>query len=989
MREGVSLNADAITSGNGGKIIIWADGYTDYGGSLSARGGRLGGDGGFAEVSGHRMLGFHGSVDTRAPLGKIGTLLLDPDSVTINGSASTNLGYFDGGNPNTYTPASSPTIINDSDLEGLLNATDVTITTGSFSGDISVLTNLTWTTNLLTLTTTSGNVNLSSVLNGGSLSVTANSGSIFIDTPTITTTGSQRYFSDINLLQTATLTTTDASTIIFLGGNVTSAGDNLLLTGTGGGVNFSIDSNSLNLGGGQIIVTGTTGDTLSLRTGNSTQDWDLTGADAGTALSNDIAFSNIANLHGYNNNDYFTIEVGSSLSGELNGGSDGTDTLDLSPSTNNFNLILSALGSEHGYAGSESGLFAISDFENINAVIGTGEASSKMFASDIPNVWVITGANSGTLNGASSLTFSAIPNLVGGTDNDSFSFVTGASIPGTIDGGTSGTNTIDVSNFSTPETLSIATGSSGSDTLGLYTSFANISDYIGTTSGVNVLQGLASGSNLVNITGADSGTSFASGSINFTHFGSYVGGSDDDTIDIFPGASLSGSLDAGAGGFLNYIVNENDNVTFTITGPGSGTMTSVAGGFSNANGLFLGGAGDNYFILAGGTVGKVLSGTSTGTTTLIADNVDNTWNITGGDIGTVTGVGLQFQLVSNIKGGTGNDFFSIDLGGSISGSIDGGSAGTDTLYYNVTAVGAQILTINGTGSSKGLAGTTDLLSSFDNIDSIIGWGGGSPNIITGPNIATTWTLTNPSEGVITSAGQSLSFTNFGILNAGSANDTFVFNDGVDFGGTDTIDGGGGTNTLNYSAYTTPISLIMTSESAGTTENDSASVITTFTNINDGVGSSNSSLQFPNKSNTVTINSDGSGFFNDPFNFSGYRQFISVSGTDRVLLPSNTVYLGSNQVSINGVTYNFSNITITAPASSITTTDNSIKPLVIVATTTNNSSNQQTLAILFLENLNISLSLTDSSILGIIQDEINLDLSQKESLTASTYCSRVQ
>ena len=37
--------------GDGGKIILWSDEKTGFYGSLSAQGGPLGGDGGFAEVS--------------------------------------------------------------------------------------------------------------------------------------------------------------------------------------------------------------------------------------------------------------------------------------------------------------------------------------------------------------------------------------------------------------------------------------------------------------------------------------------------------------------------------------------------------------------------------------------------------------------------------------------------------------------------------------------------------------------------------------------------------------------------------------------------------------------------------------------------------------------------------------------------------------------------------------------------------------------------
>jgi filamentous hemagglutinin family protein len=82
-----SINADAVTSGNGGKVAVWSDGRTDFAGSITARGGALGGDGGQVETSGHD-LNVPGSaiVSTLAPLGKSGNWLLDPHTIFITTS---------------------------------------------------------------------------------------------------------------------------------------------------------------------------------------------------------------------------------------------------------------------------------------------------------------------------------------------------------------------------------------------------------------------------------------------------------------------------------------------------------------------------------------------------------------------------------------------------------------------------------------------------------------------------------------------------------------------------------------------------------------------------------------------------------------------------------------------------------------------------------------------------------------------------------------
>src|SRR3954462_1744382 len=54
--SGASINADATQQGDGGKVVVWADGDTRYYGSISARGGANGGNGGNVEVSGKHNL---------------------------------------------------------------------------------------------------------------------------------------------------------------------------------------------------------------------------------------------------------------------------------------------------------------------------------------------------------------------------------------------------------------------------------------------------------------------------------------------------------------------------------------------------------------------------------------------------------------------------------------------------------------------------------------------------------------------------------------------------------------------------------------------------------------------------------------------------------------------------------------------------------------------------------------------------------------------
>ena len=69
--EHVVIDADALTLGDGGTVIVWADEVTRFYGSITARGGAQAGDGGFIETSGKQYLDFNGAVDASATNGDI------------------------------------------------------------------------------------------------------------------------------------------------------------------------------------------------------------------------------------------------------------------------------------------------------------------------------------------------------------------------------------------------------------------------------------------------------------------------------------------------------------------------------------------------------------------------------------------------------------------------------------------------------------------------------------------------------------------------------------------------------------------------------------------------------------------------------------------------------------------------------------------------------------------------------------------------------
>jgi filamentous hemagglutinin family protein len=139
------LRVNAIDRGNAGEAVIWSDGTTQYAGSIEAKGGVKGGNGGSVEVSGRKQLGFTGSVDVSAAQGNMGSLLLDPDEIRIvNGNTGANGAISETalealtGNV-TLEATNKITIENLNDNELTLSASSFTLKTTGSNGSIQTL----------------------------------------------------------------------------------------------------------------------------------------------------------------------------------------------------------------------------------------------------------------------------------------------------------------------------------------------------------------------------------------------------------------------------------------------------------------------------------------------------------------------------------------------------------------------------------------------------------------------------------------------------------------------------------------------------------------------------------------------------------------------------------------------------------------------------------------------------------------------------------
>jgi filamentous hemagglutinin family protein len=77
INEDTVINVSAINNGQGGKIIIWSDGKTDFTGKLTATGGENQGNGGLIAFYGNQIINNQGNIDTSAKNGELGKIIFN------------------------------------------------------------------------------------------------------------------------------------------------------------------------------------------------------------------------------------------------------------------------------------------------------------------------------------------------------------------------------------------------------------------------------------------------------------------------------------------------------------------------------------------------------------------------------------------------------------------------------------------------------------------------------------------------------------------------------------------------------------------------------------------------------------------------------------------------------------------------------------------------------------------------------------------------
>ncbi|MDH5179144.1 MAG: hypothetical protein OEY07_05720 [Gammaproteobacteria bacterium] len=709
--------------------------------------------------------------------------------------------------------------------------------------------------------------------------------------------------------------------------------------------------------------------------------WNMTGTNTGTISgittqyipspataavsdgSDRVTFSGVENLTGNQNSDYFKMNLGSDITGNIVGG-DGAgdpDVFDVSTWGPNPIPVGNMAGIEELFGGGGGDFYAggsglitwiingdgsgtvnginFSGFTNLfgsddpagddlfilqagGFVTGTidGRGGNNTVEAgitggdswDVSNTWNITGAGTGSVvkdgDPASLTDFVNIQNLTGGEGNDRFNFQLNGVIAGTVDGGGTGTNIIDMSAVNAVTALHVRMGV---DADPLTMDVLNVGQIRGNGNASSTLYGDATTASTFNVKqildinatltdGADDGE--IAGVVTFENFANLTGGAQSDSFTIETSGTLSGAIDGVGAGNTLTVQNAGTN-SWVINDANIGTVTKLGSGFSNVENLVGGAGSDDFLVTGSGSIGSI-NGVGNGNSLNMNIAGALIWTINSADGGNNDLV-AGFSGIQTLTGSTGNDTFGIsaDYTGTINGNSGGdtfnitssvsgilnGDAGTDT--YNINDIGLVVNNINGgtevdtlnlaneanyvvidaanggrvynTGvvvnqipanQRSGFAGVENINGNA-NIDNFRITGVGSINNITGGNGSNSlnmdiaavlnWSISSANGG---SNDRVSSFTGIQTLTGSTGNDTF----GISADYTGTINGNSGGDTFNI---TSSVSGILNGD-AGTDTYNINDIGLVVNNINGGTEVD--TLNLANEANYVVIDAANGG-----------------------------------------------------------------------------------------------------------------------------------
>jgi Ca2+-binding RTX toxin-like protein len=372
----------------------------------------------------------------------------------------------------------------------------------------------------------------------------------------------------------------------------------------------------------------------------------------------------------------------------------------------------------------------------------------------------------------------------------------------------------------------ILEGNDGDDTL--FASVGDGNDTLAGGAGIDTYNLAATGAAAaVNLT-TNTSTSGETGSDALQTIENVVGSQGGDTITDGAGANV---LTGGAG--ADTFVMSGDGARDTVNGAGGSNTISYA---TNTTGINV--------TLNEATAVQVLGTGTAGTTTDLISNIDNVVGGSGND--TITGDGSANTLTGNGGADT--------LNGAAGADVLNGGAGADTLTG-----GTGVDVVDG-----GAGNDTLLASASDGSDTLIGGEGTDLYNLSGTSAAATVNLTTNTstsaqtgsdtlqgiENVTGSSGGDTITDGAGsnVLTGGAGADTFVM---TSDNARDTINGLGGSNTVDYSSATTNLNVTLTNGAVVGGSGTTAATSDVISNINNlTAGSGSDTITGNNNGNTI-------------------------------------------------------------------------------------------------------------------------------------------
>jgi filamentous hemagglutinin family protein len=736
LSAGSELRADATLRGHGGTIAVNSTTRTEALGTLSARGGPVGGNGGFIEVSGKHSLTLAGDVRLDAPAGAGGTLLIDPTTINI----------VDAGDADGSVGAGTISFADDPNGNGIINISAAELNTFTAGVNVLLQADSGINVNFAVDRTTAGNISLQT-LGTGTIAVnesfSVRGGSIGFETGTLT----------ISAPIGASVGITMNATVISQTGIITTP----VLTATGG---------SIGLGGANVVdsFSGTASGALTF---NSLNDLVVAGA-SGSVVALSAASLNLAGAVGGSTSVGLTATAGGITQ------TAAVTTPVLTATATGGSIALGGANVVDSFGGTAGGTLALNSVHELT-VTGVSGTAVALSAGSLN----LTGAVGGSTSVGLTATAGGITQTAAVTTPVLTATATGGSIAlggaNGVDsfGGTAGgalalnsTNDLTVSGASgtvvalSAGSLNLTGGVDGSTSVGLTATAGGIMQTAAITT--PVLTAAATGGSIA-LAGANVVQSFggtASGALAFTSTNDLTVSVAGGTAVTLSAASLNltgavgGStgvgLTATAGGITQTVAITTPVLTATATGGsialgGANVVDSfggTAGGalaLNSTNDLTVSGASGTVVALSadslnltgtvGGSTSAGLTATAGGITqtaavttpVLTATATDGSIALSSANVvdsfGGTAGGALALNSTSDlVVGGVSGTVValragSLNLTGAVGGSTSVGLTATNGGIAQTAAVTTPVLTATATGGSIALGGA-NMVDSF-------------------------------------------------------------------------------------------------------------------------------------------------------------------------------------------------------------------------------------------------------------------------------------